>query len=1138
MRPTRQCITTRVVSGMLTLLLAVFLVPRATFAQVETGQLSGTVTDPQGAVISGATVTVTSKGTGATRTVKTTGDGTYNVTNLQPGTYQIKVEGAGFGTKTIPAQVSVGTATTVDAQLEVGGSVATVDVVAGEQGIQVNTENQTVQTVVSEKEIKELPTISRNPYSLVQLSGNVSPQDPSGRGAGFAINGQRAASTNVLLDGADNNDNFTAVIGQDVPLDAVQEFSVLTSNFSAEFGRAGGGIINVATKSGTNEFHGTVYEFNRISRLASKDFGVNALYPPDGQTDIKKGVFTRNQFGYSVGGPVVKDKLLFFQSTEWLRIRSQDTVSTFVPTPEFLAASAPATQAFFSGYSTTLPINGRVVTRGQIAAGAAGGPFQSLPASLPVFGEIVQSIPTDAGGGTPSNQYQVVGRVDYNWTDRSTIYGRYALQSQDFVEGTNAFSPYNGFNTGSTNFNNNFLVSLTHVWSDTFVSQSKFVYNRLNNNQPLGGNAAGPTLYLGSGTSASRLPTGDLIALPGYLPFNPGSAIPFGGPQNLAQFYQDQTWSFGSHAFRFGGSFVRILDNRTFGAYENAVEQLGSSLGNGLDNFVSGQYRTFQTAIDPQGHFPGETITLPVSQPQFFRNNRYNEGALYVNDSWKVHPRLTLNLGLRWDYFGVQHNTDPSLDSNFYFGSGSTIAEQYANGSVQIAQDSPVGGLWKKDNNNFGPRVGIAWDVFGDGKTSLRGGYGISYERNFGNVTYNVIQNPPNYAVVALTPAGGAPILSDNLGPFGSGSGDVTLPRTSLRHVNQDIKTAYAHFWSTSIEHEFANSLVASIEYSGSAGRDLYSIEYYNLPFSAVANGIPFNSSTNVLGYENSQYALINTRGNKGFSNYNGLTFGLDSRVIGRTGLQFQAKYTWSHALDNLSSTFSDSSNNYNLGILDPENPRLDYGNADFDVRHRFISSGIWDVPFARDTEGVAKYLLDGWELSYIYTARTGSPFTVFDCSYGYYKCIRLLNAGGLQTTGSSDPRETAGENPNSFDFIDLTSQASQVGTFIGGNPAVSAYAESLYGAPYGGDFGPWPSNMTGRNSFRRPGFWNLDGGIYKNIPLTERYGLQFRAEFYNVFNHANLDADIGNVDASSTDTITAYRFGRRQIQLALKFIF
>jgi hypothetical protein len=1123
------------ISGALVLLLALLVVPGAALAQVETGSITGTVTDPQGAVVTGATVTATSQN-GATRTVRTSGDGSFNFSSLNPGRYEVKVEGAGFGAKTATVDVSVGTRTALDVSLEVTGGGEEVDVIAGEQGIQVNTENQTLQSVVSERELKELPTITRNPYALVQLSGNVSPDNASGRGAGFAINGQRSASTNVLLDGADNNDLFTAVVGQDVPLDAVQEFTVLTSNFSAEFGRAGGGIVNVATKSGTNEFHGTVYEFNRISRLASKDFNLNALYPPSGTTENKKGVFTRNQFGYSIGGPIVKDKLLFFNSIEWLRVRSQDTASAFVPTPEFIAAAAPATQNFFSGASLRTPINGRILFRGDLAGGAT---FNALPAGLPILGEVIYSVPADAGGGLPQNSYQIVGRADYNWTDKTTVYVRYALQDIDQFAGTVSTSPYAGFDTGGSNFNNNILGSVTHVWSDNCVSQTKFVYNRLNGSQPLGENPAGPTLYLSSGAVASRTPGNDLIALPGYLPYSPGSGIPFGGPQNLSQFFQDQTWTLGDHTLRFGGTYVRIHDNRVFGAYQNATEQLGNTLANGLENFTLGLYRQFNGAIDPKGGFPGDILELPTGFPDFSRRNRYNEWALYVNDSWKIHPRVTLNLGLRYDYFGVQHNADPSLDSNFYYGEGATIEEQFANGEVFIASESPTGSLWKKDYNNFGPRLGIAWDVFGDGKTSLRGGYGISYERNFGNVTFNVIQNPPAYAVVQLVPPGGAPIVTDPLGPL-AGTGTVTIPRTSLRHVDQNIDTAYAHFWSASLEREIFGTAVVSAEYSGSKGVNLYSIIRRNLPGSAVAYGLPFTPTaipgvqpSNGLAYSNPRYGLINTRGSDGRSNYHGLTLSIDSRVIGNTGLQFQAKYTWSHALDNLSSTFSESGNNFNLGYLDPNNTDLDYGSTDFDVRHRFVSSGIWDIPFANDTEGWAKHLLDGWQMTYIYTARTGQPFTVFDCTNAFFVfCPRLNNAGGLQLEGFDNPRETEGENPNTFDFIDLTNQLGQVGT-AGGNQAVNDYFGGLVG-----DYGPFPSNMTARNAFRGPGFWQVDGGIYKNVELTERYRMQFRAEFYNVFNHANLFVNSGNADISAGPIITASKAGRRQIQLALKFIF
>jgi hypothetical protein len=1140
MRSLRQCMTSRGISAVMVLLLALMAAPGAALAQVETGSITGTVSDPQGAVVTGAAVTVTSS-TGATRSTKTSGDGSFNFSNLNPGRWEVKVEGAGFGTRTATVDVSVGTRTTLDVQLEVTTAGETVDVIAGEQGIQVNTENQTLQTVVSERELKELPTITRNPYALVQLSGNVSPADPSGRGAGFAINGQRAASTNILLDGADNNDTFTAVIGQDIPLDAVQEFSVLTNNFSAEFGRAGGGIVNVATKAGTNEFHGTVYEFNRISRLASRGYDLNAQYPPEGSTELPKGVFTRNQFGYSIGGPIVEDKLLFFNSIEWIRVRSGTTATILVPTPEFIAQTDAATQAFFANYSLTAPISGRLITRGEIVPNFvddpdnpndAPTPTQLLPSGLPIFGEVFLPLPADAGAGAPQNQYQLVGRVDWNINDKTTMYARYALQDQLFFEGSNAFSPYQGFNTGVTNFNNNFLASLTRVWSDSFVSQTKFVFNRLNNDQPLGEQPPGPTLYFASTRSSIG---GVSIALPGYLPFNPGSAIPFGGPQNLAQFFQDQTWTLGDHTLRFGGSFVRIQDDRSFGAYQNAVATLGTSLTSGLNNLVLGRLRRFQVAVDPMGAFPGDDVQLPLSQPQFFRNNRYNEGALYVNDSWKIHPRVTLNLGLRWDYFGVQHNKDPRLDSNFYFGEGSTILERIQNGRVFIAEDSPTGSLWQKDKDNFGPRVGIAWDVFGDGKTSLRGGYGISYERNFGNVTFNVIQNPPNYAVLFITAGDPGfptiPISGDNLGPFATGTGTRRLPATSLRHVREDIETAYAHFWSAAIEHEIMGTAVASIEYSGSKGVKLYSIEDINGPFSALGYGVPFDPVTNPTAYVNPQYASINTRGNGGFSNYNGLTFGIDTRQIADTGLQFQAKYTWSHTIDNLSSTFSDSFNNFNLGLLDPFNPELDKGNADFDVRHRFVSSGIWDIPFANDTEGIAKHVLDGWQITYIYTARTGAPYTIFDCTNGFFRCVRLLQAGPIDTGANSDPREAPGESPNQFVYLDLTNQASQVGSYIHPDAGTN-------------DYGPFPSNMTARNNFRRPGFWNLDGGIYKNIDLTERYSIQLRAEFYNVFNHANLFIDESDVDVSDlafgaeTDRITAFRDGRRQVQLAIKFIF
>src|SRR5215468_7369021 len=326
------------------------VVPLPALAQAETGILTGTVTDPNGAVISGAKIKIVNVGTGAERNATSDSQGNYIVTNLLPATYEVSIEAAGFAVNKTRAQVTVGSRVTANFQLVVGGAQQVVEVVAG-AGLQVNTETQTVAEVIDGKKITELPSLTRNPYDFVLTAGNVSPGDPNNmtaRGVGVSINGLRSASTNILLDGTANNDEFTASVGQSVPLDAVQEYSIITNNFTAEFGRASGGIVSVATKSGTNNYHGSAYEFGRYSRLNSNSFQNNANGQP-------KNVYTRNQFGYSAGGPIIKEKLFFFQSTEFLRVRSTDTQFVVVPTPQFIGLAAPATQNFFNTYGKLKP---------------------------------------------------------------------------------------------------------------------------------------------------------------------------------------------------------------------------------------------------------------------------------------------------------------------------------------------------------------------------------------------------------------------------------------------------------------------------------------------------------------------------------------------------------------------------------------------------------------------------------------------------------------------------------------------------------------------------------------------------------------------------------------------------------------
>jgi hypothetical protein len=559
---------------------------------------------------------------------------------------------------------------------------------------------------------------------------------------------------------------------------------------------------------------------------------------------------------------------------------------------------------------------------------------------------------------------------------------------------------------------------------------------------------------------------------------------------------------------------------------------LGSNLPNGLDNLVLGQLLTFEGAVDPQGRFPGEAVTLPVTPPSFTRNNRYNEYALYFNDAWAARRNVTINAGVRYEFYGVQKNRDPRLDSNFYYGPGDSIPQRIRTGRVLVAPDSPVGGLWKPDKNNFAPRLGAAWDVFGDGRTSVRGGYGMAYERNFGNVTYNVIQNPPNYAVVRLTAGADVatiPITTDNAGPL-AGSGSKELPPTALRHVDENIVNAWAHFWSGSFQHQLPAQTTGAIEYTGSRGVDLYTINRQNIP----GTGAVYLGDASETSVENPQYSAINTRANGGRSLYHGVTFSVENRALAGSGLAFTGKYTVSKTRDNLSSTFSESTNNYNLGLLDPYNPDLDYGAADYDVRHRAAFSAMWELPFGRNSSGVVRQLASGWQINVVVTAQSGAPFSIFDCTNSVFLCPRLLQVGQLPSP-SSNPRPTG--DPNTFEYLDLTSQL----------PGAGAYAHPRAGVS---DFGPFPGNMVERNSFRRPGKWNADAVFGKRFRFGGEQALVLRFEVYNLFAHANLYIDGTQNDISATSMVTAFRGdtglydgappgdGQRRVQLGVKVEF
>jgi outer membrane receptor protein involved in Fe transport len=1073
------------------------------FAQ-ETGQINGTVKDQNGGLVAGATVKVKNNGTNAERNTTTNSSGYFAVTNLLPGSYEVEINATGFKGQKVPATVTIGGSTTQNVDLNVSGTVDTVDIVS--TGVaEVNTTDQQQSTIVTGKQITSLPILNNNPYNLAVLAPNVTDNDPGGNGVGVAINGQRSASTSILMDGVENSNVFSATVGQSIPQDAVGEFRIVTNSFSAEYGRASGGIVSVSTKGGTNKFIGNAFAQNRNSALSSNGYARNAT----GQDRVN---YNRNQDGITFSGPVVKDKLFFLNSFQSTRVRSKGSVLAWVPSAALIASTAANTRAFFAAYGTL-----KATPTGQVDANR----FQLVKYEAPING----------GGGTPLNDINNVSRIDWTVSDKTSLFGSWKYNKTDNLPGTATNSPYKGYDGSTKGVGHIFQGSFTHLFTSNVIFDAKVAYTRGVGKVSLSQSAATPTLYLFQAFGATNDDQdGSPYALPGFAPFSPGGGLPIFGTQQILDAKPNLSWTTGNHSFRFGAQYVFIQDKEHFGAYEGASYFLsaGASLTTALANLVAGNAQLLNVAIDPQGKTPGGTINLPVKSPNFERTNRFQEYGLYALDNWRVFSNLTLNLGLRYEYNGPQKSKE-GLDSNFFLGSGSNIYQQIRNGGVKVA--STNGGLWKPDRNNFAPRLGFAWDITGDGKTSLRGGYGVGYERNFGNVTFNVIQNPPFYAVLSVP----SPISVNNFGALAASSGTATLPRSSLRYVREDIRNAYAHQWSLSLQREIAKSTTINIEYAGSAGRKGYTLENINRSGTGprfLGSNTSTTCPTGIAANNrlNCQFSNINTRGNNGYNNNNSVSTSLESNNLFSTGLATVFRYTYAVNRDNLSSTFSSSSNNFNLGLLDPFNPSLDYGYSDYDTRHRFVGSIIYPIPFKLEN-GAANAVLGGWNLSTVITMQSGAPFTIFDCTNASATtCIRLQNGSSLTYNGT---RVEAGAN--NFNFIDLS------------RVKVTTFSDVSGGT----EVGPFPSNVQRRNSYRGPGRWNVDASVFKIFNLTERYKLQVRADAFNIFNHADLfingssadvsanlifDAD-GNVIGNNS-SVKAFKSGIRFAQVELRFTF
>jgi hypothetical protein len=1077
--------------------------------QSPNGTVSGRVLDEKGEVIAKARLTLINKGTSLKRYFFADENGSYTFISVPPGSYLLTAENKGFSTAKIDnVEVKVaGQTEIVDISLKAGGMNEVVIIGAGSDSVNrtllgVSNDSATLGTGITREQISELPSLTRNLFEFVVLSAGASPTS-EGRGLGIAVNGQRSASGNYVLDGGENNSLFSAGPAQNLSQESVKEFVILTNNYTAEYGRNAGFVANIVSNVGTNDYHFNLFDFIRNSALAANNFDNNAQgRDANGKANAPRPDFNRHQFGGSLGGHLAKEKLFFFTAVEPIIVRSSGSLKFFVPTKQLVDLSVAGTKEIFKqaqailrrqNSSAFLPDGKQsgTITIDICPSGANCNPTNGQGfVPVPAYAPISVSGPSNFGAGYPQNSVLASGRLDYNINEKMQLFGRYSLEYSDIFGRVN--QPYSEDLYQDQKFRSqNVQLNLTRIWSNNLVTESRAIYGRAREEQEATAKIGDPT--------KGYLPNFGLFGNAS------GVSIPFGSNQffdlqNIYQLYQTATFTKEQHLFKFGAQYFHAREAIT----PPVLNELPTARIFGIQDFVNGRIGNYVVTFDSQGKNINENVVAPFTVGTIKRHYNYNEASLFAQDTWKIHPRLTLTPGVRWEYFGVFHSvrSEKDLDANFYYGEGNNLYERIRNGKFYRVNEAPgkyKGHFYLPDYKNFAPRMGIAWDIFGTGKTILRSGAGVFYDRNFGNVLANVSVNPPSTAQVnfalSLTPD-----LVKNPFAFIPAGAAFTLQNPSGRHIDQDLKTSYTVSVNASLEHKLNSSVLVGLTYVGAKADRLNSINDINKPGSALTYGYPATDFRMGL-VEN--VAELNSRGNLGDSTYHSMQIKVETNRLKSLGLQFGANYTWSHSIDTASSAFYDdfTANPVGIGFLDVFNPSLDKGDSDFDIRHRLVTNFIWQIPFAENLNSrFAKAVLNGWEVSGILSFQTGQPFSIYYSGtpgYDTYSSPRpiLLNSF-FPTYKSLAPLRPDATQPNTFQYLlyDLTKLAS---------------LDSVNG-PFDG--------AISRNTFRRPGTQYHNLAVMRNFTLPKIFGregakLQLRGEFYNAFNHANLYVNLRTND-------------------------
>jgi outer membrane receptor protein involved in Fe transport len=1014
------------------LLVGLFLLVTAGDALGQsTATLQGTITDQKNAVVPNATITLRNRATAAERTAQTDENGNYQVASLPAGNYSVEVKATGFKTNTVGSlPVEVARTMILNLQMEVGD--ITQQVVVTSDVPVIETATTSVGTVINQRTVQEIPLNGRHFVDLgLLIPGSVTPPQNGfltaplrGQGS-FAFNtaGAREDTVNFMINGVNLNDMVQNQITFQPSINTVQEFKADNSTFSAEYGRNSGAIVNIATRSGSNEFHGELFEFLRNEALDARNF-----------FDARKPPFKRNQFGFNIGGPVLlphfgeggpvfsyngKSRTFFFFSYEGLRQRQGLTLTSNVLTDAQRAAVTDPTVRLL------LPL---------------------IPSATSV--DVVGGTPVArfAGSGTaPVNIDQFTVDVTHNLGANDTLHGYYAIQRDFRGEPTLQLNTLPGFGDTRQSRRQIFTLNQVHTFGPSLVNEARFGFNRLNISFTPNLQANPADFLINNGVNQPiGLPQ---ISITG---FNFNIAGPLGFPQGRADttYVVSDTLSYlhGNHSLKFGGEWRRFYNN-------NFNLDTGMFTFPNLASFMAGNANAFSVTLGD-------------------RSSAIAQGSLgvYVQDNYRFRPNLTLELGFRYDW-----NMSPTerYDRFVVFDPATVSLIRVGTGVDQVYQTN---------KKNFQPRLGFAWDPFKDGKTSFRGAYAILVDQPVTNAVTGTAANPPLANPLTFTGA----IRFDNALAVAGPSG--LAPAT----IDNNFENAYVQSWNLNVQREIFSNMALSLGYFGSKGTNLRVSRNINQPVNGGARPFARLSSSSPIrpGATLNNITQIESSGN---SSYHALWATATKRLS--RGLQFDASYTFSKSID------YNSLNSQGVIVQDSYNLKANRGLSDYDARHRFVISGLYELPFT------GNQLVEGWQLSAIVQSQTGNPVTI------------VVNNAAFTGTNNTVRPDVTGP----IEILGTPNRWFDTAPFI--VPA--------------GRFG-----SLGRNVVIGPGFNNTDFSVIKRTKLTEETIVEFRAEVFDLFNHPNFGQPGRVVGTANFGQITTTRFptgdsgSSRQVQFALKLKF